>query len=107
MHALSLLTRPQICRRFAISRWTWTRWVRDGIAPAPVPLPGHPRWRRSDIDRFEIGAYRGPGKRTYFTKARQLRAEQAVAERAHEADQRRSPGTSHSLRQSVVRPEGA
>lgn len=93
-----LLTRSQICRRFDISRWTWTRWVHHGVAPAPVPLPGHPRWRSADIERFEIGAYRGPGKRTYFTKARQLRAEQAVADRARQSMDSRSDRTSESAR---------
>jgi predicted DNA-binding transcriptional regulator AlpA len=45
-----------ICAHFGISRHTWARWVKSGQAPAPDPaLPGHPRWRVSDIERFKRG----------------------------------------------------
>lgn len=47
------VTTPAICRQLGISRWTWRRWVRCGMAPAPAPLPGHPRWHRVDVERFQ------------------------------------------------------
>lgn len=46
---------PAICQRFGIDRHTWHKWVKSGQAPAPAPLPGNPRWRLSDILRFERG----------------------------------------------------
>lgn len=46
---------PAICRRLGIERHTWHRWVVSGQAPSPAPLPGNPRWRLSDILRFERG----------------------------------------------------
>jgi len=40
----------------AITRWTWCRWVKAGEAPRRVPnLPGHPRWKRSDVEQFLQG----------------------------------------------------
>lgn len=62
---------PKICRRFGISRWTWGRWVREGRAPAPIQnLPGFPKWRVSDIDRFEAGRRAvAPGRRAFFQQA--------------------------------------
>lgn len=50
-----LLTTPLICARGGFSRWTWRRWVRSGIAPQPVTLPGHPRWEADKVDRFLAG----------------------------------------------------
>jgi predicted DNA-binding transcriptional regulator AlpA len=48
-----LIGGPAICRLLGVSRWTWHRWVRSEMAPQPVAgLPGYPRWRVSDIDRF-------------------------------------------------------
>ena len=45
-----------IVRDAGISRVTWFRWVRSGLAPKPVPnLPGHPRWRASEIAHFLDG----------------------------------------------------
>jgi predicted DNA-binding transcriptional regulator AlpA len=44
-----------ICKRLRITRQTWHRWIRNKLAPPPAPLPGHPRWRVSDIERFERG----------------------------------------------------
>ena len=52
----SLMRIEDICERFDISRQTWHRWVRAQIAPQPVfNMPGHPRWRVAEIDRFERG----------------------------------------------------
>jgi predicted DNA-binding transcriptional regulator AlpA len=45
----------EICARLGICRHTWHRWVKSGQAPAPAPLPGNPRWSRSDLERFERG----------------------------------------------------
>jgi predicted DNA-binding transcriptional regulator AlpA len=49
------MTLAQVLARIGCSRWTWWRWVKAELAPKPAPLPGHPRWRVSDIDRFETG----------------------------------------------------
>jgi hypothetical protein len=54
-----LLGTSAICQRLGIHRNTWHVWVVSRQAPAPVPnLPGHPRWRVSDIERFERGRFR-------------------------------------------------
>lgn len=45
----------ECCERFGVSRATWFRWVKSQQAPQPAPLPGHPRWRVTDIERFERG----------------------------------------------------
>jgi hypothetical protein len=75
---------PAIYQRLGISPSTWARWVKAGVAPAPIAgLPGFPKWRAIDIDRFAEGTFRSPGKRTYFTHAQQLRNEQAVMCRVH------------------------
>lgn len=71
--APQLLTRTQICDRIGCSRWTWRRWVTCGEAPAPVAgLPGIPKWRVSDIERFERGGRR-------FFGAHQRSAKQRVS----------------------------
>jgi predicted DNA-binding transcriptional regulator AlpA len=49
------LTTRECCVRFGITRETWRQWVKSRRAPSPAPLPGHPRWRVSDIERFERG----------------------------------------------------
>lgn len=64
-----LLTVPRICERIGCSRWTWRRWVTAKTAPQPVPgLPGHPKWKRADIDRFVEGRVREG--RNHFGSAR-------------------------------------
>jgi predicted DNA-binding transcriptional regulator AlpA len=77
---LQLLNTPRVCARLGVSRWTWRRWVKTGVAPAPLSgLPGHPKWRQRDIEAFADGAYRrATGRRSYFGHARQLRDEQGV-----------------------------
>jgi predicted site-specific integrase-resolvase len=57
MSAVKVLGTPAICQKFGICRHTWHRWVKSGQAPAPAPLPGNPRWRVEDIERFERGRY--------------------------------------------------
>lgn len=70
-----LVSGAVIYERLGVSRWTWARWVASGDAPSPVPnLPGWPKWRRSDIDLFAAGCFRGDGKRTYFNSARRRAA---------------------------------
>jgi predicted DNA-binding transcriptional regulator AlpA len=65
-----LLTTTAICERAGISRWTWRAWVRSGKAPKPVAnLPGHPRWKASDIANFLDGRL-GYSNRRFFGKAR-------------------------------------
>lgn len=69
-----LVTGLDIARRLGIARDTWARWVRRGLAPAPVPnLPGYPRWNAREIDQFAAGVTRTPGRRSYFGTARVLR----------------------------------
>lgn len=51
------ITGGVICARFGISRWTWRRWVRSGIAPEPARhLPGQLKWRVEEIERFANGS---------------------------------------------------
>lgn len=60
----------EICREFGISDETWRRWVRSHVAPQPVDLPGRPRWRRADIERFKRGrAEAVAGRRVSFGSA--------------------------------------
>jgi predicted DNA-binding transcriptional regulator AlpA len=60
--APELLTQGEVCRMFGISDETWRRWVKAGRTPQRVDLPGHPRWRREDIE-----ALKGqPAARRYF-----------------------------------------
>lgn len=60
----------EICREFGISDETWRRWVRSGVAPQPIHLPGRPRWRRDDIRRFKQGrAQAVAGRREFFGSA--------------------------------------
>jgi len=78
-----LITGPQACALVGVSRWTWRRYVTNGCAPAPVSgLPGLPKWRRADVERFAAGTFRSPGRRTYFLKSRHLHDEQ-VAQGVH------------------------
>lgn len=63
------LSASTCAERFGVSRHTWMRWVKSRQAPAPAPLPGHPRWAVSDIERFERGRYAAQG-RPYFGTAR-------------------------------------
>ena len=50
-----ILTIPAICAMGGFSRWTWRRWVRSGIAPQPLALPGHPRWSVVAVEQFLTG----------------------------------------------------
>ena len=60
----------QICAELGISDETWRQWVRRGLAPAPVVMPGRPRWRRADIDRFKQGRSEAvSGGRVHFASA--------------------------------------
>ena len=53
-----LLSGPAVAARLGICRHTWHRWVVAQHAPSPVPnVPGHPRWRLTDIEAFERGAF--------------------------------------------------
>ena len=62
--ARKLLRIGDILAQGDFSRPTWFRWVRSGKAPQPVSgIPGHPRWRVADIDRFL------EGRRRFFGKA--------------------------------------
>jgi hypothetical protein len=67
------LTQIQICRRLGITDETWRRWRAAGKTPAPLDLPGHPRWRAADIERFLQGRKADPKTRTYFASVRQYR----------------------------------
>jgi predicted DNA-binding transcriptional regulator AlpA len=53
-----LLSGPRVCALLGISRSTWLRLRKSGVAPAPVDLPGQPRFRRTDIDRMVSGGRR-------------------------------------------------
>jgi predicted DNA-binding transcriptional regulator AlpA len=53
-----LVTGPQTCALLGISRSTWLRLRKSGVAPAPVDLPGQPRFRRVDIARMVRGGRR-------------------------------------------------
>jgi predicted DNA-binding transcriptional regulator AlpA len=65
-----LLRIADICALAGICRWTWAAWVRSGKAPKPVAnLPGHPRWKASDIANFLDGRL-GYSNRRFFGKAR-------------------------------------
>jgi predicted site-specific integrase-resolvase len=70
-----LLTQIQICRRFGISDETWRRWRQKGLTPRPVDMPGRPRWRVSDIDKFEMGRVVESGRRSFFGTAARHRRE--------------------------------
>lgn len=64
-----LLRIGDILGKIDISRATWFRWVRSGKAPQPVPnMPGYPRWRVTDIERFVDG--RKTSGRHFFGGAR-------------------------------------
>ena len=78
-----LVTLPWICAEVGVSRWTWRRWVRDGRAPRAVPgLPGHPRWKREDVERFMDG--RVSAGRNFFSSARrELHARSVREVRGH------------------------
>jgi len=59
------LTRPQLCRRWSISRSTSYRMEEDGYLSPPVRLGrGAPRWPISEIERIEASAAadRGVGR---------------------------------------------
>lgn len=49
-HGADLLRQYEICALFGISDETWRRWRQRGRTPAPVDLPGVPRWRRADVE---------------------------------------------------------
>jgi predicted DNA-binding transcriptional regulator AlpA len=70
----ALISGTEICRRLGISDETWRRWRAAGKAPAPIGLPGRPRWRVSDIDAFTQQAVPvRPSHRRYFAAARVVR----------------------------------
>lgn len=64
-----LVRQFEICAAFGISDETWRRWVKRGDAPKPVDLPGRPRWRRADVERFKQGRRLAEGHRTFFGSA--------------------------------------
>lgn len=66
---VAFLTQTQICRRLGIAVQTWRNWRKRGETPLPVNLPGHPRWRVADIERFEQGRVVASGRRTFFGSA--------------------------------------
>jgi len=80
MTAPTLISQIEICRRLEISDETWRRWRAAGKTPAPVGLPGRPRWRVSDIDAFTQQAVPvRPSHRRYFAAARVVRHARTVA----------------------------
>lgn len=44
-----LMRMAEVAALVGVSVTTWRRWVQHGKAPAPVALPGKPRWLRSAI----------------------------------------------------------
>lgn len=45
-----LLSSEEAGQLFGKSGRQWRRWVENNKAPPPVNAPGHPMWRRSDIE---------------------------------------------------------
>jgi predicted DNA-binding transcriptional regulator AlpA len=78
-----LLSGPRVCALLGISRSTWLRLRKSGVAPAPVDLPGQPRFRRVDIDRMVSGGRR-------FLVGHKRLTNQPVAKLAFHADSLRS-----------------
>lgn len=66
-----LLTQIQICRLLGIGVQTWRDWRKAQLTPEPAPLPGRPRWRVEDIERF-IGQRQSSG-RHYFGSVAKLK----------------------------------
>ncbi len=53
-HRGARLTVHDCCRRYGISRDTWTRWRRKRLVPPPAQLPdGRPFWRESWLDELD------------------------------------------------------
>ena len=51
------LTRPDLARRWGVSRATTYRMQADGYLPKPITLGrGAPRWPISEIERIEASA---------------------------------------------------
>ena len=46
------LTRTELAARLGISLTSLKRRRADGTAPDPLPLAGHARWSRMEVDRF-------------------------------------------------------
>jgi predicted DNA-binding transcriptional regulator AlpA len=81
--AADLLTGPGVCRLLGVSRSTWLRLRKSGVAPHPVDLPGHPRFRVSDIERMVRGGRR-------FLASHERLTNQPVSKLAFHADSLRS-----------------
>ncbi len=51
-----LMPKPQAAGAAGVSKATWDRWVKGGIAPAPAIKAGRiVRWAESDINAFVKG----------------------------------------------------
>jgi hypothetical protein len=69
-----LLSQKTICFRLDISDETWRRWRKLGRTPAPVDMPGYPRWREADIVAFEQRLQHGAPELRYFRAAQRTKA---------------------------------
>jgi predicted DNA-binding transcriptional regulator AlpA len=47
-----LLNTAQAMKWLGVSESTWHRWKSAGLLPQPVRLPGRPRWRLKDLERW-------------------------------------------------------
>jgi predicted DNA-binding transcriptional regulator AlpA len=56
--AREFLTGPQVRAELGISRSTFLNWRKAELFPAPAPIPGQPKWRVSDVERFKNGGVR-------------------------------------------------
>lgn len=52
------LTASDLAAVLQIDRSTLDRWRKQGDAPEPLPLPGHPRWSKEQVRRFLAGDVR-------------------------------------------------
>lgn len=60
------LTGPELAARLGISVRTLHKRRKDGTAPEPLPMAGHPRWSKAMVEQFlahEPSAIRGRRRR--------------------------------------------
>lgn len=70
----ALVTQAAWARRLGVSVDTFRAWRRDGRIPAPVAIPGWPRWSSKTVERVTRELQQA-GEGRYFRSATRRRGQ--------------------------------
>jgi predicted site-specific integrase-resolvase len=76
-----LISQAAWAKRLGISVTTFKRWMAEGRIPAPLDLPGWPRWSRKVVDRVTSEIERS-GEGRYFRTAQTSRRHRGLQSQA-------------------------